>query len=208
MLAYLRGTLQAQKVTGGPADSLVLDVAGVGFELSVSPRTLGLCGQIGQEITLQTSLSIRENDWTIFGFARQEEREMFALLQSVSGVGPKLALSLVGTFDPQQLAAAIVSEDHKFISQAQGVGAKMAQRIVLELKSKVDDWQLRHGLAGSTNNQSNNATLDEVRQILQGLGYTATEIGLVLQDTESFEPDQDVEGMVRQSLKILGASGR
>jgi len=208
MLAYLRGTIQAKEITGGPAQRLVLDVAGVGFEVSVSPRTLAQLGQIGQELTVHTALSIRENDWTIFGFAQQEEREMFALVQSVTGVGPKLALALVGTFEPRQLAQAVISEDHKLISQAPGVGLKLAQRLILELKAKVEDWHQRHGLSSQSNPLSGDATFEEVRAILEGLGYTNTEIGLAMQEADNFAPQQDVEVLVRQSLKILGAAGR
>ncbi len=208
MLAYLRGTVHSKEVTGGPAERLVLDVSGVGFELVVSPRTLMLCGQPGDQVTIHTSLAIRETDWTIFGFASIHEREMFTLLQSVSGVGPKLALAVVATLSPEQLAAAIIAEDHKLISQAPGVGAKVAQRIILELKSKVEDWQSKRGIAQAVSPQSRTPALEEVRAILEGLGYTAVEINLALQKAEEEQLDSDVELLVRHSLKMLGAVGR
>src|SRR5437764_533105 len=108
MIAYLRGILQSRDISGGPADRVVIDVSGVGFELLVSKRTALACGELGETVTIHTSVSIRETDWIIFGFATREEREMFALLQSVSGVGPKLALALVGTLGTDQIAEAVV----------------------------------------------------------------------------------------------------
>ncbi len=208
MLAYLRGTVQSKEVTGGSAEKLVLDVCGVGFELVVSPRTLMTCGQPGDEIVIYTSLAIRENDWTIFGFASTHEREMFTLLQSVSGVGPKLALAVVATLAPDQLAAAILAEDHKLISQAPGVGNKVAQRIILELRSKIEDWQSKRGLVQSGAGNAPTPAFEEVRNILEGLGYTAVEISLALKQAEQEQLDSDVEALVRHSLKLLGAAGR
>jgi len=209
MLSYLRGTIQAKEMTEGSADRLVVEVAGVGFDVTVSRRTLVVLGQVGDEITVHTALSIRENDWTIFGFASAEEREMFALVQSVSGVGPKLALGLVGTLGPRELAEAIVNEDTKMVSQAPGVGAKMAQRLILELKSKVEDWSARRLGAAASGAVSRSAAFEEVRSILEGLGYTPTEINGALKSAEAEKAiAEDVEQLVRFCLKALGAAAR
>jgi Holliday junction DNA helicase RuvA len=153
-------------------------------------------------------LCIRENDWTLFGFASLAEREMFALLQSVTGIGPRLALALVGTFPPMDLAQAILAEDHKLISQAPGVGTKVAQRIILELKAKIEEWRAAHGAQQPTLSTNKTGTFEEVRMILEGLGYTTVEIGMALKKAEEDELDQDVELLVRHSLKTLGSVGR
>src|SRR6185437_3577519 len=121
MIAYLRGTLQSRDITGGPADKIVVDIAGVGFEVTTSKRTALSVGDLGETVTVHTAVSIRETDWTIFGFSSREEREMFGLLQSVTGVGPKLALALVGTLGTEQIAEAVVADDPKLLSQAPGV---------------------------------------------------------------------------------------
>jgi Holliday junction DNA helicase RuvA len=207
MLAYLRGTLQTREVSGGPADRIVVDVAGVGFELLVSARTAMSCGDVGDTVTVHTSLSIRENEWTIFGFSTKEEREMFTLLQSVTGVGPKMALSLVGTLGTGQIADAIANEDIKMLSQAPGVGSKVAQRIILELKTKVEEWQARRGMAPAVI-VGKTAYMDEARSILEGLGYTPTEINHAFKTAQDDEVPDDVEVLVRHSLKVLGAAGR
>jgi Holliday junction DNA helicase RuvA len=206
MIAYLRGTLHLKEITGGPADRLVIEVAGVGFELTVSRQTALSVGEAGDELFIHTALSIRENDWTIFGFGTRDERAMFELLQSVSGVGPKLALALVGTLGTQQVAEAVLSSDQKMLSQAPGVGSKVAQRIILELKSKIEDWQNLKGLAPTA--QSGDSLKEEARAILEGLGYTATEIHLAFKHAGDGDSIDDVEMLVRQSLKVLGAQGR
>jgi Holliday junction DNA helicase RuvA len=207
MLAYLRGTLQSRDITGGPADRIVIDVSGVGFELTVSKRTALSCGDLGDTVTVHTAVSIRETEWTIFGFASREEREMFALLQSVSGVGPKLALALVGTLGSSQIADAVIAEDHKLLSQAPGVGTKVAQRIILELRPKMEEWSRGRGLASGGPAQANEQ-LDEARAILEGLGYTLTEINMAFKKAQEESVADDVEILVRHSLKLLGAAGR
>ncbi len=106
---------------------------------------------------------------------------------------------------PHDLAEAIVGEDQKLISQAPGVGAKVAQRIILELKSKMEDWLQQRHLVVEPRKGAWNQVSDEVRGILEGLGYTATEINLALKKAREESVDEDVELLVRYSLKILGA---
>lgn len=206
VIAFLRGILQSREISGGPADRLVIDVGGVGFEALVARTTSAQVGKLGDEVTLHTSLSIRETEWQLFGFASPEEKEMFGLLQSVTGVGPKMALSLVGTLGPQRIAEAIAAEDHKTLSQAPGVGPKVAQRMILELKSKSEEWQIRRGTASAPTGKS--ASRDEARQILEELGYTLTEINHAFKRLPEDSGENDVELLVRQSLKVLGTSER
>ncbi|MBY0357605.1 MAG: Holliday junction branch migration protein RuvA [Candidatus Obscuribacterales bacterium] len=203
VIAFIKGILKSREISGGPADKLVVDVGGVGFELLVARTTSAQAGIVGEEVTMQTSLSIRENDWTLFGFTSPAEKEIFSLLQSVTGVGPKMALSLVGTLSPQRIAEAVAADDQKTLSQAPGVGPKVAQRIILELKAKMEDWQLRRGAAVmSASPQS--SVHDEARSILEGLGYTLTEISHAFRKLSESEVVDDVESLVRHSLKTLG----
>ncbi len=206
VIAFLRGTLYSREISGGPSDRLVIDVGGVGFEALVARSTSLQVGQPGDEVSIHTSLSIRENEWQLFGFLSQQEKEVFTLLQSVSGVGPKMALSLVGTLGSQKIADAIASEDVKTLTQAPGVGPKLAQRLILELKSKTET--LQHSFGSSTNKESagKSAALTEARQILESLGYTLTEINHAFKrlDESSADGNDDVELLVRQSLKLLG----
>ncbi|MBI4534535.1 MAG: Holliday junction branch migration protein RuvA [Candidatus Melainabacteria bacterium] len=208
MFAYLNGTISSKEITGGPYDRVILDVAGVGFELTVCRKTLVAIGEIGSQVTVHTALSIRENDWTVFGFASSAEREMFGLVQSVNGVGPKLALALMGTLTPEQLVQAITADDHKLISQAPGVGPKVAQRLILELKTKIEDHQTRRGISSSKKEPARKTSFHEVRSVLEGLGYTPTEIHMALSQAETEQVEDDVEAMVRYSLKVLGVASR
>jgi holliday junction DNA helicase RuvA len=205
VLAYLSGTLKSKELSTSSADVIVIEVQGVGFEVHVARRTSVNLGQVGESVTVHTALSIKETEWTIFGFENPEERELFFLLQSVSGIGPKLALSLTQSFTPRDLAEAILNDDQKLITQSPGVGSKVAQRIVLELKGKVEEWyQKRFASQPSFLPQSN--TNEEVRSILSGLGYTNTEINLALAESRKANVEEDVESIVRYSLRTLGAS--
>ncbi len=206
MISHLRGKIYSKEITGGPADRLVMEVGDIGFELSVSRRTMTLIGQPGDSVLVHTAIAIRETEWTIFGFATQDERQVFGLLQSVSGIGPKLALALVGTLGPQQLADAILTEDQKMICQTPGVGAKVAQRIILELKTKIDDWQKARGITSGEAAIPKGGAADEVREILEGLGYTPSEISHALKKARENSIEMDVEILVRYSLKVLGAA--
>jgi Holliday junction DNA helicase RuvA len=204
VIAFLRGTLQAREISGGPSDRVVIDVGGVGFEALVARTTSTQVGDIGDEVTLHTCLSIRENDWQLFGFLNADEKEMFNLLQLVTGVGPKMALSLVGTVGPHRIAEAIAADDSKMLSQAPGVGPKVAQRIILELKSKTEEWQLRRGTPTSPAKRS--VARDEARDILEGLGYSLTEINHAFKRLgDGNQNEDDVELLVRNSLKVLSA---
>lgn len=205
MLAYLKGEIREKELTGGQADRMVIDVGGIGFEVIVSHRTLLTQGAVGEKTHVPVSLIIRETEWTLFGFGNQDERELFTILQTVSGIGPKLALAVIGTLGVQQLVDAVLSENQKLISQAPGVGAKVAQRIILELKTKIEEWVGRKGIGGSSDDKAASKVEEEVEAILEGLGYTATEINMTMKKAREEAAIDDVEELVRFSLKVLGS---
>lgn len=205
MLAYLKGEIKEKELTGGQADRMVLDVGGIGFEVIVSKRTLLTQGAVGERTVMPVSLIIRETEWTLFGFSNQDERELFAILQTVTGIGPKLALAVVGTLGVQQIVDAVLSENQKLISQAPGVGAKVAQRIILELKTKIEEWVGKKGIGASSDDRATSRVEEEVEAILEGLGYTATEISMTLKKAREEGTMDDVEELVRFSLKLLGS---
>ncbi|MBS1991186.1 MAG: Holliday junction branch migration protein RuvA [Cyanobacteria bacterium SZAS LIN-2] len=208
MLAYLKGTISTKEISGGPVDRLILDVAGVGFDLSVAHPTLLAIGQPGDFVTVHVAVAIRETEWTIFGFRDASERQLFGLLQSVTGIGPKLALALVGTLGVSTLVEAILSENQKMISQAPGVGAKVAQRIILELKTKIEEFARTSPAAGGIiepTRSTQSQTFDEVSDYLMELGYTPTEIHMVFKSAKEDQADVDnTEELLRYALKRLG----
>ncbi len=171
MYAYLNG-----KVADKGLNELVLDVNGVGYLLSVSMTTLQDTPPAGENMKVYTYLSVREDAMELYGFSTKEEKAMFLKLMSVSGIGPKLALAILGSMPLRDLSLAIVTGDVTSLSRAPGVGKKTAQRIALELKEKVSesdfgDAPVNH--TAFTPVQEDAAT--EALAALQALGYTAAE---------------------------------
>ena len=172
MYAYLNG-----RVAEKGQNSLVIDVNGVGYLLNVSMNTLQETPPVGESMKVYTVLSVKEDAMELFGFATQEEKRMFSRLLAVSGIGPKVALSILGSMPLRDLTLAIVTGDITALSRAPGVGKKTAQRIALELKEKVDesDFGAVPGMpAGSFTPVQEDAS-QEALAALQALGYTAAE---------------------------------
>jgi Holliday junction DNA helicase RuvA len=132
MIARLSGLLAETS-----SDSAVIDVAGVGYLVQASARTLEALGPIGGEVLLLTDLQVREDAWTLFGFGSTAERDTFRVLTSIQGVGGRLALAILSALSPDELARAVAQEDKAMIGRANGVGPKLAARIANELKGKL-----------------------------------------------------------------------
>lgn len=171
MYAYLNGIV-AEK----GQNTLVIDVNGVGYLLSVSMNTLQETPPAGEKMKVYTYLSVREDAMELFGFASREEREMYLRLLSVSGIGPKVALSILGAMPLRDLTLAIVTGDVTSLSRAPGVGKKTAQRLALELKDKVEQSDLDYvpAASGAVTPVQEDAA-QEALAALQALGYTAAE---------------------------------
>lgn len=131
MIAHLKGRLEA---TG--TDYAVIDVGGVGYQVGASAKTLAALGPVGEAATLFTEMLVAEDFIKLVGFARPDERDWFRLLTGVQGVGARVALAILSVLDPAELARAITSQDKAMIGRANGVGPKLAERIVRELKDK------------------------------------------------------------------------
>ena len=170
MYAYLKGT-----VADKGQNELVLDVQDVGYLLFVSMTTLQETPSIGETMKAYTYFSVREDAMELFGFATPEEKSMFLRLLSVSGVGPKLALSILGAMPLRDLTLAIVTGDAAALSRAPGVGKKTAQRIALELKEKVTESDLEAAPAAASLPPAQEDAAAEALAALQALGYTPTE---------------------------------
>jgi holliday junction DNA helicase RuvA len=134
MIASLRGKLN---FTG--KDFVVLDVGGVGFQVYIPPASAGGLGLPGEEILLFTHLQVRENEMALYGFRSEEELVTFRLVQTVPGIGPRVALALLSALTPEQLRAAIAQEDVALLSRVPGIGPKTARKMVFDLKDKVGD---------------------------------------------------------------------
>lgn len=194
MIAALRGSVLSVEPTVA-----VIEAGGVGYAVQATPATLaGL--RVGQEAFVHTSLVVREDSMILFGFADADEREVFDVLQTVSGVGPKLALTILATLTPDQLRQAVANADIAALTRVSGVGKKGAQRLVLEIGAKLGP---RRG--GDLEAPSSNARSGDVVAALVGLGFSERDAESAFSQVEKTTPEAEVPELLRASLKILGA---
>jgi len=199
MYAYIKGILEAKG-----ADYIVLEAGGIGYKIFVPLSTLNAAGQAGREFKVYTSLYVREDVMSLFGFATQEELNMFELLRTVSGVGPKVALAIISAVSPSRFGLAVITEDVKTLTMAQGVGKKMAQRIILELKDKIKKEQIdmaQGALPDTSEELPGKSRLSEAVSALMVLGYTSAEASRAV--AAAYSDDLDLETIIRNSLKGL-----
>lgn len=199
MYAYIKGILDTKG-----KDHIVIEAGGIGYRVFVPLTTLEAAGQPGHELKIFTYHHVREDLISLFGFATQEELSMFELLLTVSGVGPKVALSMLSAVSPSKFGLAVITDDVKALTMAQGVGAKVAQRIILELKDKIKKEQL--AIASGTGQEKSVASagssrLSEAVSALMVLGYSPAEASSAVAGVYSDE--LDVETIIKNSLKGL-----
>jgi len=168
MFAHFDGVI-AEKTP----DSIVLDVNGVGYLLMVSSQTLAQAGQTGDRMKLYAYLSVREDAMELFGFATRAEKQMFERLRSVSGIGSRTALAILSTLSVKDISIALVAGDSKALARAPGVGPKTAQRLVLELRDKVENAELT-GPAVPTSAFQQGPEAEAIAALL-ALGYPSSE---------------------------------
>lgn len=208
MLAYIKGTLE-MKMTG----YIVIDVGGLGYKVFMSESGIEKLGNIGDIVKVHTFYKVREDDISIFGFATLEELRMFELLISVSGVGAKTAITMLDVCEPTEFALAIISEDIKTLTQIPGIGAKSAQRIILELKDKIKKEQQIQELTKTTKGIKefktkleqkieNEQKVEEAMAALQVLGYNKKEIEKAFD--KLVKDNMTTEELIRKGLSILG----
>ena len=203
MIYHVDGTLDYCEV-----GFCVIDCSGVGYKLTVSDNTYSeVCSHIGEKVKLFTYLQVREDGVELFGFKSANELGAFKLLISVSGVGPKVALAILSLFTPDKLYDAICSEDSKSISRANGVGAKTAARVVLELKDKVSKMYfsssspvLSSSSSSSKISSAKKGNLSEALDALVVLGYSRSEAQKAL---SGIDPTLDVEKIIPLALAKL-----
>ena len=182
----------------------VIDCGGVGYACHTSQNTLSNI-QMGEKARLYTCLHVREDIFELYGFADQEELNCYKMLTSVSGVGPKAALAILSIAPPSQLALAIITEDEKLLTQAQGIGKKIAQRIVLELHDKMSKGQLETAASAGNNivmpEKGSINHIQEAVAALMVLGYSQAEAFKAMEGLNS--EGMDAESIIRYCLKKL-----
>lgn len=186
MIGRLRGVLVSNREAG-----IVIDVAGVGYEIAMTTRDLASLPGIGEEIVVHTHTHVREDEMSLYGFAVESDRDLFRILLSASGVGPKVAIALLASLTSDEIVRAITGEDPDALTIAPGVGKRGAQKLVLELGPK---------LAGRETEVVGGHSAGGVRQALEGLGYSTTEINAVINDLDASQPIQD---QIKSALQRL-----
>ena len=194
MISRLKGLL----LSSGP-DHAVADVGGVGYLVSASTRTLSALGPIGGEVVLHTEMQVSDDAIRLIGFATAEERDWFRMLTSVQGVGSRVALGILSALAGDDLHRAIASGDHAMVSRAQGVGPKLAQRIVNELKDKAGAIAL--GAGGPAAPRAGGLGADAVSALLN-LGFRPSEASSAVARAETeLGPEATLDALVRVALK-------
>jgi Holliday junction DNA helicase RuvA len=190
MIGRLRGTLAHKGAAG-----VVIDVGGVGYDVAMSPRGIGELPPTGEEAVVHTHLHVREDQMALFGFGAEEERDLFRILLGASGVGPRLAMAVLGTLRPDELRRAVLTEDTASLTAVPGIGKRSAQKLVLELRARFEmpDALPQAGTAAA-----------EAREALEALGYQAAEIREALDTSDA---EATVEVLVREALRKLGGRG-
>lgn len=188
MIASITGTLQSVR-----EQSIVIGVGGIGLEVHVPTGVFNALGEIGQPVELVTHLVVREDSLTLYGFLHEEERQVFEMLLSVSGVGPRLALAVLSTLSLDMLVSAVQRDEAEIITRVPGVGKKTAQKIVLELKGRLLPETMPSELVTVSRLDT------EVIAALTSLGYSLVEAQAALQSIPRDAPE-DLEERVRLAL--------
>lgn len=199
MIAYVKGILENKS-----NDYVIVDVSGIGYKVYMSETSMEKLGNIGDIVKIHTYYRVREDDISLFGFNTVEELRMFELLISVSGVGAKTAVAMLACVTPSEFAIAVIQNDISKLTKIPGIGAKSAQRIVLELKdklkkdenvNKVEDVKIKEVIKDDTK-------ISDSITALQVLGYNRKEIEKAIEKLDT--KDMTVEDIIKRGLVILG----
>ena len=195
------------KIVKKSMNAVVLSCGGVGYYAQCPASVAGALPGVGQETTIYTVMSVTENDVSLYGFATEEQQACFEMLTAVSGVGPKVGLAILSVMEPQRVALAISAGDHKAFKAANGVGPKLAQRIVLELKDKVAkgfvDGISLEDVAGAASGEPASQSSAQAIAALVSLGYSQSEAALAISKIDATLP---VEEIIKLALR--GMAGR
>lgn len=200
MYAYIKGTLEE---TG--SGWIVIDNQGIGYQMQVSARLMEELPMIGTEVKIYTYLNVKEDAMSLFGFLSKDDLHIFKLLLAVNGIGPKGALAVLSVLSADDLRFAVVGGDAKAIAKAPGIGAKTAQRVILELKDKLnieDVFEKADQTADIPVKTADQTAKNEAIQALTALGYSASEALSAVSKLEITE-DMDTENILKAALKQM-----
>ena len=200
MYAFIKGKIESKFV-----DCVIVEANGIGFRIYTSMKTLESIGMVNEEVKLHTYLHVREDARLLYGFFTKEELTCFELLISVSGVGPKASIALLSKYTPSKISLAIVSGDYKLLKEAPGIGLKIAQRVVLELKDKImkdsKDVELAEAIFAeqTAGMETGGVVSKEAISALVVLGYTQIEAGKIV--ARVYRDGMLVEEIIKEALR-------
>ncbi|MCE5329425.1 Holliday junction branch migration protein RuvA [bacterium] len=192
MISKLSGKLVSKNLS-----KIILDVSGIGFEILISSRTFEKLPEPGKDFSIDTYMHVREDEMLLVGFLSQKEKELFLKIISVSGVSIKIALGVFSMYDAEELSKIIVNGQSELLKRAPGIGSKLSDRIILELKGKVSEEFIYSGemITGSSK-------VFEVKEALRALGYSSSEIQKTLAKIDrKIIDEQNIEEILRAALK-------
>jgi Holliday junction DNA helicase RuvA len=209
MLSFIKGTLVGKAIESPRGAYFLVDLHGMGFEVLSSQRSVESSPMPGEQVQLFTTLIVREDAMFLVGFNSKEERDLFNILQSASGVGVKVALALLSSLSVSEIAQAVISNNHSILTKAKGVGTKLAQKMVLELKEKMMSWRSVEFAGASRTLEATgpkNEGFLEAEAVLLSLGYQPDEIARSFQSVEGDLRESSSEVILRESLRWLAQS--
>ena len=196
MIAFMRGLLFAHN-----EDSILLDLHGTGYEIQVHNRIFSRLPQLGETALIHTYLQVLDNEFKLYGFLDREELDLFKLIMTVSGIGARGAMNILGSIEPAAFYQAIASGDEKRLLSAPGIGKKTAQRLVFELKDKIGKQT-----SFSLKSDGTDSNVDEVLEALEALGYARSEVfSVIMEMKENGEMAGRVEENIKKVLKKIAA---
>ncbi|MBF6217574.1 Holliday junction branch migration protein RuvA [Nocardia abscessus] len=198
MIASVRG-----EVLEIALDHAVIEAAGVGYRLNATPSTLAGLTR-GEEIRLYTAMIVREDSMTLYGFADTEARDLFGLLQTVSGVGPRLAMAVLAVLEPEALRKALAESNVAALTRVPGIGKRGAERMVVELRDKVNLVPVPAGAPGSAGTAVGTPVREQVTEALVGLGFAAKQAEQAIDAVLADQPTADTSAALRAALGLLG----
>lgn len=205
MFSFLKGTIVSKQLNTPFGTFLILDVNNVGYSILVNRKTLSNLPSEGSQVTIFTQLIHKEDTMYLCGFITLQERDLFNFLQSVSGIGVKVAMNLLSELEPLEIVTAVIKQDYKVLAKTKGIGPKIAQRIVLELKDKMTSW--RPAFEEEKKSKSEFKQIDsyiETESVLLSLGYSSEETKEALEVAiKKAAKKEDSEELIQLALKWL-----